>query len=224
MNAESIIQTVRKREELAFSDIKVSYLILKPNVAKHYKEMTRQIKENNFYIVAQYAIFDYHTLNMALHQNQATAMKYIIPISRFYNDFYSNYAILIVVGKTNITYNNLCIQVVGLKQMLRSRYNLPYVSYALNTSLIGQKNEHQQILIKDSNGKDVPKDRFNEEGTYMLFFTNEVHSPDKEIESMVTEMELLYTMNILNDEGLLPKSILHNISRYQTFAFLKDLI
>jgi len=58
----------------------------------------------------------------------------------------------------------------------------------------------------------------------MLFFTNEVHSPDKEIESMVTEMELLYTMNILNDEGLLPKSILHNISRYQTFAFLKDLI
>lgn len=224
MNSASIIDTVRKRDTLSFQDLKVSYLIFKPNAVKHYKEMIKQIEMSNFEILAQYAIFDYDTVNMALHQNQPTAMRYIIPISRMYKDFYGNYAVLLIVGKHNITYENFCIQVVGLKQMLRAKYDLPYIAYAFNTSLIGQKNEHQQIVIKDADGNNVPKGRFNEDGTYMLFFTNEVHSPDADIESMVTEMELLYSMGIINDTLLLPKPIIHNISRYHTFEFFKDLL
>ena len=79
-------------------------------------------------------------------------------------------------------------------------------------------------MIKDINGNNVPKGRFNEEGTYMLFFTNEVHSPDTDIGSLVSEMELLYSMGIIDDALLLPKPVIHNISRYRTFEFLKDLL
>lgn len=186
--------------------------------------MIQQIEMNNFTILAQYAIFDYDTVNMALHQNQPTAMKYIIPISRMYKDFYGNYAVLLIISKCNITYENFAIQVVWLKQKLRAKYDLPYVAYAFNTSLIGQKNEHQQIVIKDADGNNVPKDKFNEDGTYMLFFTNEVHSPDANIENIASEMELLYSMGIINDSLLLPKSVVSNISHYHTFEFLKDLL
>lgn len=224
MNAERIINIIRSRDTLSFQDLKVSYLIFKPNAVRHYKEMLHHIEVSKFEILAQYAIFDYDTVNMALHQNQPQSMKYIIPISRMYKDFYGNYAILIIVGKRNITYNNFCIQIVWLKQTLRAKYDLPYIAYVFNTYLIGQENEHQQIIIKDANGNNLKKDRFEEEGTYMMFFTNEVHSPDNSMESVVTEMELLYSMGIISEELLLPKPIIHNISRYNTFEFLKDLL
>lgn len=223
MNSSTIINNVRNRENLSFQDKKISYMLLKPNAVLHYEGMINQIERNNFEILAQYAIFDYDTVNMALHQNQPSAMKYIIPISHMYKDFYSNYAILLIIGKNNITYENFSIQVVQLKQILRAKYNLPYISYVFNTSLIGQKNEKQKIIIKDVDGNSMCKERFNEEGTYMLFFTNEVHSPDADLKSMVDEIELLYSMGIIDDRLLIPKSIIHNICRYRTFEFLKDL-
>lgn len=224
MNSTDIIGILRNWKQLEFRDLKVSYLIFKPNAVKHYKEMIEQIEISNFEIINQYVIFDYDTVNMALHQNQPESMKYIIPISRMYKDFYGNYAILLIIGKSNITYENFCIQVVGLKQMLRSKYDLPYIAYAFNTSLIGQKNEHQHIIIHDIDGKNIPKGRFNDAGTYMLFFTNEVHSPDENIQSLETEMELLYSMGIIDDKLVLPKPVIHNIARYQTFEFVKDLL
>lgn len=225
MNSTDIIGILRNRQQqLKFNELKVSYLIFKPNAAKHYKEMIEQIESSNFEIITQYAIFDYDTVNMALHQNQPESMKYIIPISRMYKDFYGNYAILIILGKRNISYKNFCIQVVCLKQMLRSKYDLPYIAYVFNTSLIGQKNEHQHIIIRDSDGSNIPKDRFDEDGTYMLFFINEIHSPDGNFESVKVEMELLYTMGIINDKLVLPKPVLNNIARYQTFEFIKDLL
>ena len=223
-NSLEIINILRNRQELKFQDMKISYMIFKPNAEKHYKEMLEQIEENNFELVAQYAIFDYDTVNMALHQEQPEAMKYIIPISRMYKDFYGNYAILIIIGKRNITYENFCIQVSSLKRMLRSKYDLPYIAYAFNTALIGQENEHQHIIITDRNGVNIPQGRFEEEGTYMLFLNNAIHSPDEKIESLDKEMKLLYDMGIIDDKLILPKPVINNISRYRTFEFLKDLL
>ena len=88
MTREEVLAVIEKHEKLDFKDLKVSYLILKPNAARHYKVIVNEIEKQQYTIIGQYAIRDYETLNMALHVEQPESMKYIIPISRMYNDFY----------------------------------------------------------------------------------------------------------------------------------------
>lgn len=224
MDSKEIITVINHMDDCSFNDMKVSYVILKPNAAKHYKHIIKDIMSNHFTILGQYAIFDYDTVNMTLHQDQPASMRYIIPISRMFKDFYGNYGILVVLGKSNISYPNFCLQVVGLKRLLRTRFDLPYVAYAFNTSLLGENNKKQHLLIQNADGTEETKNRFNDEGTYMVFFTNEIHSPDEDMESTEKEMKLLYNMGIMNDSLIIPKPILHNVSRYHTFEFFKDLL
>lgn len=131
MTREEVLAVIEKHEKLDFKDLKVSYLILKPNAARHYKVIVNEIEKQQYTIIGQYAIRDYETLNMALHVEQPESMKYIIPISRMYNDFYGNYGVLLLIGKSNITYENFCLQVVSLKQNLRARFKFSYIAYAL---------------------------------------------------------------------------------------------
>ena len=97
---------------------------------------------------------------------------------------------------------------------------------ALEEKFTGLINENGKLESAQNMGKkrlayEIKKFK---EGTYMLFFTNEVHSPDTDIGSLVSEMELLYSMGIIDDTLLLPKPVIYNISRYHTFEFLKDLL
>ena len=78
------------------------------------------------------------------------------------------------------------------------------------------------ILSKD--GKEIKKSRFNHEGTYMVFFTNEIHSPDASVEITIKELKLLKKMNILEADNRLSDEMITNISRYKTFEFMRDLI
>lgn len=220
LDIERIINNTSKS---SFEDMKVSYMILKPNAAKHYGVIINEIINNRFTILGQYAVMDYETINMALHIDQPAAMKYIIPISRMYNDFYGNFGVLVVIGKRNITYENFCLQVVTLKKGLRSKFELSYISYAFDTSELGAKNEKQKLVIVSPEGQEVKKDKFNEEGTYMVFFINEIHSPDETVDNTVKEMQFLMKMGLLEENNLIPQNILNNMGRYHTFEFLKDM-
>lgn len=210
--------------KLRFEDLKISYLILKPNAEKHYKEIIETLEKNQFIILNQYAIFDYETVNMALHIKQPKAMKYLIPISRLYKDLYGNYGILVVIGKKNITYENFCLQVVSIKKYLRSKYEYQYVSYTFDTSKIDNINEQQKLMIMDRNGIEVKKDKFNETGTFMVFSINEVHSPDENLENTYNELCILNNMELFNEDNILPKTIINYMKRYKTFEFLKDML
>ena len=146
MTREEVLAVIEKHEKLDFKELKVSYLILKPNAARHYKVIVNEIEKQQYTIIGQYAIRDYETLNMALHVEQPESMKYIIPISRMYNDFYGNYGVLLLIGKSNITYENFCLQVVSLKQNLRARFKFSYIAYAFDTAELGRENLHQSWL------------------------------------------------------------------------------
>lgn len=220
----NILPCLKDHESLRFDDYKVSYLILKPNAARHYESILKEIKESQFTVHKQYAIMDYETVNMALHIEQTEAMKYIIPMSRTYNDFYGNYGILIVIAKCNITYENFCRQVVSFKRHLRAKYDKPYVSYAFNTCELGLPNEQQRLIIRAKNGDEVEKNKFNEEGTFMVFSINEIHSPDESVESTIKELQLLQSMSLLDESNVIPKAIISWMREYKTFEFLKDML
>lgn len=217
-------QAIKNFQTLRFEDFKFSYFILKPNAAKHYKAIMNEIYNSQFVVVNQYAIYDYETVNMALHLDQPTAMRYIIPISRLYKDFYGNFGVLVVVAKRNITYENFCLQVVAMKKNLRQKFELSYVSYAFDTSSLGAKNERQRLLVVASDGTEVKKDKFNEEGTFMVFSINEIHSPDESVSNTISEMNLLEQMGVLIADNIIPRGTVNSMRKYHTFEFLKDMI
>lgn len=216
-------RALNAKEELRFDEFKYSFFILKPNAAKDYEVAIQEILANQFVVVNQYAILDYDAVNMALHMEQPEAMKYIRPISRFNYDFYGNYAILVVVKKRNITYANFCTQVCRLKRHLRDKFELSYVSYAFDTSELGVENKQQKLMIIAKDGQSVPKDTMNNEGTFMVFSINSIHSPDDNVEKTVKELKLLQEMGLLEECNIIPKTILHSIKRYKTFEFMKDI-
>ena len=192
MTREEVLAVIQKHEKLDFKELKVSYLILKPNAARHYKVIVNEIEKQQYTIIGQYAIRDYETLNMALHVEQPESMKYIIPISRMYNDFYGNYGVLLLIGKSNITYENFCLQVVSLKQNLRARFKFSYIAYAFDTSELGRENLHQRLVVVDKDGKQTVDEYFKREGTFMVFYINEIHSPDESVSTLVKEMNGWY--------------------------------
>ena len=216
-------RTLKAANALKFDEFKYSYFIFKPNGAKNYKMAIREIKENQFIIVNQYAIKDYDTVNMALHMNQPESMKYIRPISRFNYDFYGNYAMLVLVKKRDITYDNFCKQIVWLKGHLRNKFSLPYVSYAFDTSELGEENQQQKLIILAKSGEILKKDAMNQEGTFMVFSINSIHSPDDNVESTIGELTLLREMGLFEESNIVPKKILSDIERYETFQILKDM-
>lgn len=219
-----IQKTVDTYKGLEINESKISYLILKPNAAKHYQQIIQEIEANQFQILGQYAIMDYESINMALHIEQPKSLKYIMPISRMYNDFYGNYAILIVIAKKNITYEHFCIQVASLKRYLRDKMKLSYVSFAFNTAELGEENERQRLIILSKDGTELAKDEFNKEGTFMVFYVNEIHSPDDSVANTIKEMKLLLSLDSFNENLKIPKSIVENMKRYGTFELLKDLL
>ena len=223
MTGSDVTKALKNWEKLRLGDEKYSYIILKPNAAKYYDTILREIRNNNFTIIGQYAIADYETVNMALHSEQPEAMKYIIPISQLYKDLYGNYGIIVVIAKKGISYPNFCIQVVSLKSMLRKKFEFAYMAYAFDISQINGENKHQQLVILSSDGAKIDKKKFDDDGTYMVFSINAIHSPDENVESVVKELTYLEENGYLADEKLIPKTVVKSIEGYHTFEFLKDM-
>lgn len=214
-------QFITNYREIDFEDYKYSYVILKPNSAIHFQNYLDELIEQKFEIINCFAIFDYETVNMVLHPDSGV-LKYIMPLSRMYNDFHSNYAILILIGKQRISYPDFCRQVHRFKMSMRDKYHLDYVSFAFNISKVGLENEGQYLkIIKED--KEVPKSEFNEDGTYLVFLPNEIHSPDDNVEVTISELQLLMKTGILLDDNIIPKNIIESIKRYGTYSFLKDM-
>lgn len=210
-------------QKIPFEDYKYSYVILKPNAAIHFKAYMDELIEQKFEIINCYAIFDYETVNMALHPDRASH-KYILPLSRLYNDFYSNYAILILIGKKLISYEDFCLQVHRFKTSMRDKFHFDYVSFAFNVAKVNALNEEQSLKIIAKDGTEIEKMEMNEAGTYMVFSANEVHSPDANVNVTVEELLTLHKFGVLIDDNIIPKFLLESISKYQTFAYIKEML
>ena len=78
-----------------------------------------------------------------------------------------------------------------------------------------------KIAHMGNDGKQVG--RFNEEGTYMVFMVNEIHSPDEKLSSLQNEMHIIDALEIFDVHNVLQKNIIDNIKRYHSFEFLIDL-
>ena len=224
MTREEVLAVIEKHEKLDFKELKVSYLILKPNAARHYKVIVNEIEKQQYTIIGQYAIRDYETLNMALHVEQPESMKYIIPISRMYNDFYGNYGVLLLIGKSNITYENFCLQVVSLKQNLRARFKFSYIAYAFDTAELGRENLHQKgLVVVDKDGKQTVDEYFKEKELSWCFTSMKFILLMQSVATLVKEMRLMDGMELFDVQNQIPKNIIEMMKKYKSFEHIKDM-
>lgn len=50
LTREEVLAVIEKHEKLDFKELKVSYLILKPNAARHYKVIVNEIEKQQYTI------------------------------------------------------------------------------------------------------------------------------------------------------------------------------
>ena len=219
---EQVFQEVENYRALGFEDYKYSYFIIKPNGVNCFKEYVEELKRQGFTIVNFFAVQDYDTVNIALHPTQKE-LRHIIPINNMFKEFYSNYAVLILVAKSNITYNDFAKQVYIFKKTVRKRFEPDYISYVFDASELLNEERQQLLKIIDKDSNEVPKKWMNQKGSFLVFSVNSLHSPDADVEVTISEMQKLEKMGIFSRENIIPKALVEAMMRYETFAFIKDM-
>ena len=116
-----------------------------------------------------------------------------------------------------------CLQVVSLKQNLRARFKFSYIAYAFDTSELGRENQHQRLVVVDKDGKQTGDEYFKREGTFMVFYINEIHSPDESVSTLVKEMRLMDGMELFDVQNQIPKNIIEMMKKYKSFEHIKDM-
>ena len=222
INYTEIFNKLKNYQSLSYGEEKYSFLIVKPNGTRHFRTYVDELKKQNYTIVGFFAIHDFATINVALH-NTKKKLRHIIPINNMFNTFFSNYAILILIAKSHITYEDFVKEVCKFKVNVRSRFDTPNLAYVFDISALINDQQNQLIKIVDSNGQEVPKREMNQRGTFKVYSVNSLHSPDPDVDVTISEMEILRNKAIFKDENLIPNNLLDAIFRYETFAFIRDM-
>lgn len=208
--------------KLDYKSMKYSYLIVKPNGNRHLRTYIEELNRNGYDILGFYAVKDYATLNVVLHPT-LPEQRHIIPINTMFKDCYGNYGILIVIGKSNISYENLVKDVYAFKADTRKIFELNYLSYVFDISdMLGEYRE-QRLLLIEKDGTEGKKREMNQTGTFLVFSVNSLHSPDPKVDVTVQEMQTLFSQNLICESNAIPEEIIFKMCEYETFAYLKDI-
>ena len=208
--------------ELKFDSMKYSYLIVKPNGNRHLRTYIAELNRHGYEILGFYAVKDYATLNVVLHPT-IPEQRHIIPINTMFKDCYGNYGVLIVIGKPNITYENLVRDVYAFKADTRKIFELNYLSYVFDISnMLGEYRE-QRLVLLEKDGSEGKKREMNQVGTFLVFSVNSLHSPDPKVDVTVQEMQTLISRNLICENNRIPDDIITKMCEYETFVYLKDI-
>lgn len=207
---------------LKFSDFKYSYLIVKPNGNRHFRTYVEELQRKGFEIFGYYSVMDYATVNVALHPTPQE-QRHIVPINNMFKDCYGNYGVIILIGKTHITYDDFVKEVYAFKTDTRKIFEVNYLSYVFDISKMLGEYLNQRLIIIDKDLNEVKKREMNHTGNFLVFSVNSLHSPDPNLEVTIKEMMLLKEMNLISESNSIPDEIVYKISEYESFVYLKDI-
>lgn len=222
VNYKEMFKAIDNYRNLNFEDFKFSYLIVKPNGIRHFKTYVDELISQKFVIADYYAIHDYETINIALHPTEKE-QRHIVPINNMFNTLYSNNAVLIIIAKSHITYEDFVKQVHHFKSNVRQKFENTAISYVFDIAELLNEQQNQLLKIIDTKGNECPKREMNHKGTFLVFSVNSLHSPDPDVDVTISELKLLQRSGIFEDKNIIPAVLVKAIIRYETFAFLKDM-
>lgn len=219
---DKMFAKLENHQSMSFEEEKYSFLIVKPNGVRHFKTYVEELRKQNYTIIGFFAIHDFKSINVALH-NTKKKLRHIIPINNMFNTLFSNYAILILISKSHIAYEDFVNEVCKFKVKVRSKFDTPELAYVFDISTLLNDQQNQVIKIIDSNGQEVPKREMNQKGTFKVYSVNSLHSPDPDVDVTISEMQILRKKGIFKNENKIPDNLVTAIMRYETFAFIKDM-
>ena len=221
-NIKDFLEKMTNYQEGGFEEKKYSFLIVKPNGVRHLETYVKALKENGFNIIEFFAIKDFASINVELH-NSKKKLRHIIPINSMFKTFFGNYGILILISKAHITFEDFVKEVCDFKVDIRKQFIRTDLAYVFDiSSLIGDQ-QNQVIKIFDENGNEVPKREMNQKGTFKVYSVNSLHSPDPTVDATITEMKILNKMGIFDSRNIISRRIIRKMIKYETFAFIKDM-
>lgn len=191
------------------------YLIVKPNGEKHFSEIVDFIKLNKIKIEFYILIKDYEYVNTILHPEKSKE-KFIVPINKYYKDFYSNRAVLLVVSTIEIPLKKFLEKLLKIKFEVRKKYAKDYVKSIFDISKLGITEKTQTLNIVNENGS-IQKDNIFDNGNFLIIDVNEVHSPDDNSKVCLSEMKLLLKEGIICKKNILKRSHVKKIKRFKSF-------
>ncbi len=221
-DCNKMFSRLKDYQSMTFEEEKYSFLIVKPNGARHFRTYVEELKKQKYTIIGFFAIRDFGAINIALH-NTKKKLRHIIPINNMFNTFFSNYAILILVAKSHISYDDFVRELCELKVRVRNRFKTPELAYVFDISTLINDQQNQVLKIIDENGQEVSKSDMNEKGTFKVYWVNSLHSPDPDVNVTIWEMQILRQNGIFEEENKIPDNLIEAIYRYETFTFVKDM-
>lgn len=221
-NFAVVFSRLKDYRTMSFEEYKYSFIIVKPNGAKHLSTYLRELKKRNFDILGIFAVHNHEEVNLALHPTEGER-RHIIPINIMLKDFYGDNAILILIGKKNIEYESLVSEIYDFKWKARGLVEKKYISYVFDTTDILGFNQKQWLKVIDEKGNEVKKYDMNHEGSFMVALPNSLHSPDDNVESTVNELLTIYDLNIICEENVISETMLSKVINYGTMEMLKDM-
>lgn len=217
-----MFQRLQDYETMSFEEYKYSFIIVKPNGAKHLSTYLNELKKWKIDVLDLFAIHHHEKINLALHLTERER-SHIIPINLMFKDFYGDNAILILIGKRNIEYADFVSEVYEFKWKVRALVEKKYISYVFDTSDILGVNKDQWLKIFDADGNEVKKYDMNHEGSFMVALPNSLHSPDDDVKCSVMELMIIYDLGIICENNIISDDMLKRIINYGTMEMLKDM-
>ena len=209
-------------ENMTFEEYKYSFIIIKPNGAKHIEVYLEQLKCMGIDILGIFAIHNHEEVNLALHLTERER-SHILPINKMFKDFYCDNAILIFLGEKNITYDDFVSKVHQYKWKARSLVEKKYISYVFDTTSILGVNKGQRLKVIDERGREVKKYDMNDIGSFMVALPNSLHSPDASVVDTINELRIISKLELMRKENIISEEMLQRIIYYGTMEMLKDM-
>ena len=222
ISCKEMFNKLENYQSMGFEEEKYSYLIVKPNGVRHFGTYLEELKKQSYTILGFFAIHDYEQLSLALHPSKKKR-RHIIPINNMFKTLFSNYAVVILVAKSNITYKDFVEELYHFKKRVRTLFDTPNLAYAFEVSTLLDEQPNQLLKIFDFNGQEIPKKEMNQVGIFQVYSVNSLHSPDPGVNETISEMQLLREKGIFRDENRIPKVLVKAILKYETFSFIKDM-
>ena len=203
-----------------------SYFIVKPDGMRYIDDISKRIEEE-FESVIYYNVEDFNSITKKLNYknyiNKGEKFKKSFS-SYLYglNQIFGNKGLLILLGESRISQEELAKKVYNLKMELREKFVNNNIGIATNYNVEETKNKNYIKLISENGEQKKPR-ILNELGNHRINDLNIIHSPDPDVEDTLTELKIIVGNDLIKEENRIIPEIMNKINKYKTLNITKDM-
>lgn len=199
-----------------------SYLLLKPDGIRFLNDICQGI-EQQYESVRYYAINDFRELIRKLYHKhyEEKGEKFSKLFDSFLygiNEVFGNESVLILVGNSKRSYEELVQSVFDNKIEIRNKYTNNKVGLVTDYG-----NERRYLKILSESGDETRQRIMDSIGSYRINNMNIIHCPDPTIATTLDELQILLNEEIIDDRNLITHDMIQRMRKYQTVNFQRDM-